>query len=141
MLGTQGARGLRLTAERLMVHRYVRVAMEPAAQEDAQGVRPVVAGAVTPDQRGNYGQRKRRQLVDGQPVLVDETTLYVPHDAELAAGDHVRDVTYRGALVAAGPWRVDSVDDLADMGPVIQRVAVLVATEGTPHDVAEEEDP
>lgn len=116
-------------------HRYTRTPTT-ASTTNAHNEITSVPGAPVGGQRCFYEVKDTVRMVDGVLVRVSTPTIALAVDDPLAAGDLVSDIRTQptsalpdGQLLLAGPLVVESIDEAAELGQSIRRVATLRGTD------------
>lgn len=108
----------------LLWHRYT-LTPRTAGSDDGYGGTPTEGTPVT-GKPCRYEVQQIVQYQDGTRVLVETPTLAVAHDDPIKANDLVSNVLGSDATVLlAGPVTVEDVISEADLGPVLQKRAIL----------------
>lgn len=111
----------------LLTHTYSRVVITPSETLDAWD-NPLESAASETATTGLpcvYLASRRLRTTEAGSMMVDVSTLTVPHDDPIAVGDRVEDVTDRDGTVLVAAATVDSLDPTAEAGASVMKVLVL----------------
>lgn len=117
-------------------HSYTRTPLVPGSV-NGHNEATVTPGALVSGLPCRYETKDVVRMIDGNLVTLSTPTLTVPTSDDLAANAHlVSDIRQQprtgeaeGQILHAGPFVVESIDEQADLGQSIQRVATLRASD------------
>lgn len=122
--------GIRSALSVVMTHTYTRTPVGVSAADDWNDA-TTSSGTPVAAQPCRYSADDTVLRANvGRTVLVSMPTLTVPSDDPLKVGDLVSAIKDQtGAVLLAGPLRVDSINPNAEIGASIQKVARLIGTD------------
>lgn len=111
----------------LLTHTYSRVVVTPSETADTWG-NPDVTDSDETTTTGLpclYLSTRRLRTTEAGSMMVDVSTLTVPHDDPIAVGDRVTNVLDRDGTVLVAAATVESFDPNAEAGASVLKVCVL----------------
>lgn len=118
------AASIRAQLNKLLWHRYTLTPVT-AGSDDGYGASST-SGAASTGRPCRYETQQIMRTRDNVRILVETPTIVVPYDDTIKVNDEVSAILGSDAAVLlAGPLVVDDVISEADLGPVLQKRAIL----------------